>query len=253
MVVFVHPLVLIATVIVATCDGLAANPTTRPIRHLGTGQTARVLHSTVEESTIREWLPRLAEARPYQKLAAADALAKQMRPNVKIEMVGYRRQPGGQDLSCAAGRSAFVIQELLHIQLPPATADQNNDQIEAIQDQARTAIKAYRQALMDSVREPRRERSVKELTEAYKGKIKIGLQTFAQGDASFWAMMDLFDEWPPIGRRMADLRAILGSDGEVQGGSRLFRIVETDGLTGTEFEIVEKDGLIVSVILEGIY
>ena len=152
-----------------------------------------------------------------EKLALAEWLLEVMTDTHECRSGSYEWSPGSDDLSLSGGRAKWALELVLRLKLPGIVdRDTSLAQRRAVREQARLAVKAYRQGAMASAADheipPERFAHLKR---RYKGRIPGGPWPDESGVAPGSLGMDeILFEWPPIGRRYEDLVSLIGAKGE---------------------------------------
>ena len=152
------------------------------------------------------------QALAYQKLGFADAAADFITQDRPRPIPGYTWQKGRHDLESVPGRVAFVLEHIIGQELQPIGPDSTEEDLAAVRRDATRLLDAYRQGMIAVSKEYRMGPSVDDLARKYKGKIDLTWQEDRE-DASAAAMLDLFEEWMPIGRSIDELEKIVGGKG----------------------------------------
>jgi hypothetical protein len=189
-------------------------------------------------------------ARPYERLAAAEAVLPYLTSRAKLETPPelLTLQSDG-DFSLAAGRAEWCVERILGVELPNVRADSTREQLERLHAEATQAVAAYRAetiAQATKLRIPPVEFA--RLKKKYREKA-VHIAPFVFHD--FAEQMDkLLGEWPPIGRKYDDLVAITGAKAQgyerhAEGAVRYH--LEVPGEYEVDFIFIVKDGVIQSV------
>lgn len=142
----------------------------------------------------------------YQRLWLAQQLSEFLGDNAELTLAGYQMDPNTHNLKRAKGRAAHAIEKLTGMQLGASPQHETKEDLEA----QKKSINLF----LNSQKNERRKaqtKTVRTLKEAYSGKVKTGLHDNALKSAR--AMLDLFDEWFPLGESPDALTDILGIQG----------------------------------------
>jgi hypothetical protein len=204
-----------------------------------------LLHNLQSVAACEAELSQWANGRAYERLAIAEGLLASMTRNWKYDDPDYKWKPGTDDLSLPAGRAKWALEQLLHVKLSVVVdRSLSQDDLKKLHSEAACVVEAYRQGIMALAVdiEPPAERPAG-LKRRDKAKIVPG--TSRNALAYEEAMLDLLGEWPPIGRKYADLVSIIGAEAENQdyGLSYVFK----GPRFAAEVYLSVKDGIIHSL------
>jgi hypothetical protein len=195
------------------------------------------------ERLIKGW----KQAPTYQKYGLAEELIAHLQDKDSTPVRDYLWKKGENDRSLVSGRAKWGLEELLEVQLQPVVdLSSDTEEFAALQNNAR-ALLNKRIAEIVSIQkdlDPRRE----ELAEKYNGKINPGISDGAP--ESITAMQMLLLEWPPIGKRVQDLEAIISFEGEKNDGQVSYKFDTSYG--GFEYRFTIEQGVITMVKIYGI-
>ena len=223
----------------------AASPTNGTHRVITVDEVAALLRAgdiATCESLVKEW----KEALPYQRAGLAEELVAHLQDKGSCPARGYQWKKGDNDRSLIAGRAKWAMEELLEVHLPDVDQSTETKDLATLQKNAQSLLDKRKADLVANQKEhdPRRE----ELAEKYKGKINPGISAGAPGSVT--AIQGLLAEWPPIGRRIQDLAAIIGSQGEKIDGQVSYKF--DTGYGGFDYHFSVEQGTITSVKIYGI-
>jgi hypothetical protein len=206
-----------------------------------------------DQSEFQPHVARWAEAPAYQKVVLGERLVGMLGSRILCPSPrDYVPVAGEHDLRVLGGRAAFSLDQMFGTRLAPVTRASSDDDLKGVTIQAQTAIRAYRQALLDFSRHQATP-TVADLNTKYGERIRGRPQNgVIRTDVPqrLTAMQELLDEWLPLGKPIDDLAAIIGASGEVIGGDRIYTF--DSGLGGCEFRFVVTNGSIVNVVISSL-
>jgi len=189
-------------------------------------------------------------ARPYEKLAASEAILSYLTSRTKLETTPeLLRLQNDSDFSLQAGRAEWCIERLLGVELPMVHASATAEDLERLHAEALQAARNYRtETIAHAAKQRIPPAEFARLKRKYRGKA-VPIAPFVFHD--FIDQMDnLLGEWPPTGRKYEDLVAITGAkaqgyDRHAKGAVR-YRL-EVGASHEADFIFVVEDGVIQSV------
>jgi len=188
-------------------------------------------------------------ARPYEKLAASEAVLPYLTSRTKLETPPeLLTLQSDSDFSLAAGRAEWCIERLLGVQLPKIHAGSTTEELERLHAEATRAVAAYRaETIAQATKQRISPAEFARLRKKYRGKaVPIAPLVFHD----FIDQMDkLLGEWPPIGRKYDDLVSIIGVKGMKRGAhhSEDVHYRFDTGHSGVAYFLDVRDGIIHSV------
>jgi len=165
--------------------------------------------------------------------------AKHERPNAPPES-------GMDDLSQSLARSQRAMEHSLGLGFRrPVKRTISLEEVKRVHEQAVRFVEAYRRELIErSSRTPLPAWALGDLKLRYRDRFTVGYSE--KWDESAGAMVDLFDEWPPIGKKYEDLVSIVGSKAEPFWDEHLcYKFV--GGHSGSRYYFRVKEGVIRSM------
>ena len=196
-----------------------------------------------------EDLARWSRTRAYEKLAVAEALVGCLTSQEKCkDRSAPQWSPGGNDLSRVAGRGKWCLERILGVSLPDVRPDSSSEELRTLHAQGGQAVEAYRNGIIARAADDRvPPAEFARLKRKYRGRIVP--RVLDENRDYMYAMEDLLAEWPPIGRKMEDLAAIIGSKAKTGDdharGAAVYRFAGTH--RETEYHFIMRDGIIRSV------
>lgn len=203
---------------------------------------------TEERLQMDEAVDRWHQSPLYQRMSILEVLSGKLSQKDRRPLNQSAQGEERYDLNSLAGRAAWMMDRLMHVQLPPIPQNASPEDLNKTQKTAKQKVAEYRREALARQMMSIQKLSVEQLKKTYAGRIVPGINEKATESMS--NMSSLLRDWFPLGRDLQVLEAIVGTKAEpVQGG---FSFRFDTGFGGLEYFFTVDDGKIETVVLKGL-
>jgi hypothetical protein len=208
-----------------------------------------------DKQAVDKAVSKLRELPLFFRLSVAIKLADKVESDrrVKTALDNYQWEHGTTDLNLISGRSAWAIEKLLGIEVPPISKDTGDEERLRISVGVKQQLTAFSKGVLAILEAQKKDPPVNELVKRY-GDLRLGISnkkaTGSVLDArkSLEDFLKLLNEWFPIGRSVSDLETIVGVEGEKFEKGIMYEF-ETGG-TGCMCHVYVKDSKIEAILFD---
>lgn len=209
-------------------------------------------------SALEETRDRLKAEPLYLKLSYAPYLLERLKSTEKCETQEYERSPADHDLNCIAGRAAWILEGAFDIAIPAIEASSTQGERENSHRLAARQLDAFERGVTQAVQQYRVGDHKTALKHKYQRRILEGSPEEHGPLFTIQAvhpMNAMLEEWFPLGKRLADLEAIIGrkawsyhrkrrDDESSEHVSGVFEYKCDSGFHGTAYYLLVREGVI---------
>lgn len=193
--------------------------------------------------SLEEKLGVLKTAPLYQRLWLSDRLSDFLGDGSALPLNGYQAVTDQHDLRRMNGRAAHAIEALMGMHVSVSRQHETEENLQARRQLVRAVLKAQKDA-----KRKKQNMDIQKLQRDYSSKVRTGMHDNAMKSAR--VMLDLFDEWFPLGASPVVLKDILGIEGVKNDKGILYAFEDSFTEFSIQLVLDAEDGTIQWVTCE---